>query len=553
MDFLNKAWAQAADLFRSMSPGARITTALLLAVVVVSLGYLFTHATSGPEVDLMNGVPVPAGHLAAMEAAFHGAGLDTYEIRGTRVFVPRGQKPAYMAALADAKALPPNIGEALEKAVEESSVFASRHEKQRRDKVAMQKTLSQIICAMPGIETAYVIYDEDVRGGLVREKLVTATASAKAVGSRPLDERQVSAIRHMVAGAIAGLKPENVTVADLNGPTHYGSPESGTDPADNLYVSLKRTYEQEWRAKILDSLSYIRGLNVEANVVLDRERLNRLKSIEYDAKPVAVRESDQSSERSRQGSTPGGGVGLRAQGNVPQTLPAASTAGSTADESESKREVVSVPNSKQTEREQVGLTPTRVSVAIGIPSSYVADVWKQQNPAAEGEEPATPDPAALATLRDELSSMIRAHVAALLPPAEGVDDPKELVTVTSFEDIPQEGPAAPGMGVQVLEWFRTYWTTLGMLGLAAFSLLMLRSMIKAVPAAASASVATGPHRVVSPESEEGEEVTAEQAALNRLKRFTGSGPSLRDELSELVQEDPDTAASILRNWIGPVN
>jgi flagellar biosynthesis/type III secretory pathway M-ring protein FliF/YscJ len=27
------------------------------------------------------------------------------------------------------------------------------------------------------------------------------------------------------------------------------------------------------------------------------------------------------------------------------------------------------------------------------------------------------------------------------------------------------------------------------------------------------------------------------------------GPSLKDELAELVREDPDAAASILRNWI----
>ena len=32
--------------------------------------------------------------------------------------------------------------------------------------------------------------------------------------------------------------------------------------------------------------------------------------------------------------------------------------------------------------------------------------------------------------------------------------------------------------------------------------------------------------------------------------FSGSGPSLRDELSELVKEDPDAAANILRAWIG---
>ena len=35
--------------------------------------------------------------------------------------------------------------------------------------------------------------------------------------------------------------------------------------------------------------------------------------------------------------------------------------------------------------------------------------------------------------------------------------------------------------------------------------------------------------------------------------MTGSGPSLRDELSDLVKEDPDSAANILRTWIGQAN
>ena len=48
MDFLNKSFAQLSELFRSMTPGARITTGLLLAVVVVSMGYLFRQSAAGP-------------------------------------------------------------------------------------------------------------------------------------------------------------------------------------------------------------------------------------------------------------------------------------------------------------------------------------------------------------------------------------------------------------------------------------------------------------------------------------------------------------------------
>ena len=55
MDFLNKAFAQFSDLFRSMTPGGRITAGLLLVVAVVSVGYLFQHQVSGGDDYLFGG------------------------------------------------------------------------------------------------------------------------------------------------------------------------------------------------------------------------------------------------------------------------------------------------------------------------------------------------------------------------------------------------------------------------------------------------------------------------------------------------------------------
>ena len=42
----------------------------------------------------------------------------------------------------------------------------------------------------------------------------------------------------------------------------------------------------------------------------------------------------------------------------------------------------------------------------------------------------------------------------------------------------------------------------------------------------------------------------EQSARSRLKRRGVHGPSLRDELADIVKEDPDAAVNILRTWIG---
>ena len=77
MDFLSRAYSQLYDLYRSMTPGSRLTAGLLAAVVLLSLGYLFTHQSSSPEVDLMHGVP-----LSAAATADHGGGAGQSQPQG---------------------------------------------------------------------------------------------------------------------------------------------------------------------------------------------------------------------------------------------------------------------------------------------------------------------------------------------------------------------------------------------------------------------------------------------------------------------------------------
>src|SRR4029079_3720966 len=108
MDFLNKVFAQLSYLCKSMTPAARITAGLLLAVIVISLGFLFQRQSSGPDAYLMGGEAVPAPLLPALGAAVTRANLSGAVIDGNRIRVPRGQQAAYMGAMADAGALPPN-------------------------------------------------------------------------------------------------------------------------------------------------------------------------------------------------------------------------------------------------------------------------------------------------------------------------------------------------------------------------------------------------------------------------------------------------------------
>ena len=165
MDFLNKAFAQLSDLFRSMTPGGRITTGLLLVVAVVSVGYLFQHQASGGDEYLFGGAAMQTPTLQKMEEAFGKAGLNGFSMEGGRVKVPHAQRAAYLAALADTKALPPNFGEAFKDGHGRRARGICRTASKRKFNVALQEEMSLVIGNMKGIEWASVIIDTQPQSG----------------------------------------------------------------------------------------------------------------------------------------------------------------------------------------------------------------------------------------------------------------------------------------------------------------------------------------------------------------------------------------------------
>ena len=321
----------------------------------------------------MHGLPLAAGQLPAMEAALAKANLKGYEVRGTSIFVPRGQEADYMAALAAGNALPPNFGAAQHQAVNGGTMFDFGPQRDQRMRIAKQDELAQGICKMPGIESAYVLYDVDSKPGAFKEKVITATAMVKPAGAGQLDEALVSAIRKMVAGAIAGLKPENVAVADLTGRTWYGDPEDGAGGGDNLYNSLKRTYEQDLKAKILGALCFIPNVTVEASVAPDHERFTRIKQDKRFAATGAA-------AAMRHSGTKDSRPAARASTQQPNTATILKNLLGGPQRGRRAEPEAAEPVSRQVEKESVGLTPTVARVSVGVPISYFRRSGRSETP-----------------------------------------------------------------------------------------------------------------------------------------------------------------------------
>jgi flagellar biosynthesis/type III secretory pathway M-ring protein FliF/YscJ len=476
MDAFSRAFSPLGDLYRSMTPSSRLTAGLLVAVAVGALSYLCTQQVARPDVDLMHGVPVAPSQLPVMQAAFAKAKLKSPVIRGTSIFVPRGEESQYMQALVAANALPPSLGAARREALNSASMMEiGSAREQYRMKMAKLEDLAATIRLRPGIEIASVDYDVDLRPGPFKDKVATAVVWVKAAGSAQLDEETILAIRDSVVPAFAGLTPENVTVSDLNGRTWRGAIGS---PEENQYRAAKRDAEQQLKGKIAAALSHVPGADVQVNVEVDRR--------------LAAGASTTPSER----------------GHPSPAL-------------------------------------TSAKVLVRVPTSYFTSIWQNRNPAAPGQAQKMPDQAALDQIRAEESASIQRCVAATLPPMNGASL-AETVTVTPFVEI-STAPPTVSVADDALAWAAESWRPLAGVGIALICFVGLWWITRAGPAKAERPTTRAP---VEPAVAAAVSTPAPIAAPHWRRPAKAADEPARDELSKMVEDNPEMAANILRKWIG---
>ncbi|NQU25762.1 MAG: hypothetical protein HQ567_31115 [Candidatus Nealsonbacteria bacterium] len=546
MDFINTAMGQISDLFKSMTPGARITAGLLLVVVVVSLGYLVNYQVSGSDAYLFDGEQFSVEQARTMALAFGNAGLTDFQIDGGRIRVSQQRRAEYLKAIANSNAVLSPFGESTNDMLGEKSMFEGRDIKNQRLKAHKEDRLKRLIQAADDIEWASVVFDTATKPGFIRETINTASVTVKPVGAGQLDETRVAKIRYQVASAYAGLKSESVTITDNNGYSYPG--ENKTGDVSHKYAEAKNRFEIQWNKKILNALAYVKGVSVTSDVVLEPEYIDRTTAIKYDPKTTPVYEKTTSRDASTDEGVVGGQVGLSAQAMKGQTLAPSSAPGMSTTDADSESVTQSLPSTQKSEQVRFTDVPQRVSVSVVVPVSYYRDVWKERNPTKEGEDPKEPEQADLDQLRTEIAAEIRSSVVTLLPTPEGITDKTELVSVTTFQDIKPEAAPEPGMSDNAMAWFGRYWGTVGMIGLAGISLMMLRSMARSAPV--SPLPGGGASGDTSGDYDDSGE--RQTVPMDGLSRFTGSGTSLRDELGNLVQENPEAAVNVLKGWIGNV-
>jgi len=548
MDFVNTAIAQVSDLFRSMTPGARITAGLLLAVVVVSLGYLYQQGTAGPDAFLFGGQPLSDSELNQIEAAIAQAGLSGNVRENNRLRIPAGQQAAYMAAVADAGALPRNFNTILEKAIDKGGPWESREATRERLRIAKQQTLSEIVRAMSWVDEAVVLYDEQPARGLSGTRQVTATVNVRPGLGETLDPRRGKMLKTLVARSVVGLQPEDVAVTNLGDGGTFGS-DGGVDAEmfDDVYYQTKVAFELQKKHSILNALRDIPGARVEVNANLDDTVEELTHNVKPDPKPALLHETT-TTETTKQSTTDGGGrPGTVAQGPNRQGTAEASQRQNQNETQSETSETENMVGQEQRTLRRKGYTPKEIWATVTIPSSHLESIWRQRNP--DAKDPAKPED--LTIIKQALITDVENIVEPLvLLEANKGEDTYKYVRVVVVDTLPAPKIEPPTMASQAMAWTGRYWGTLTMLGVAMFSLLLLRSVVKGGPTTGSDGSFASPTLALESSEPSSRHAEDEAETPERPRLRLRKGDSLKDELVDIVREDPDSAAEILRSWIG---
>ena len=215
---------------------------------------------------------LPEGDKAAVVAALEEAGLRVaLDPRSGAVMLPSGDHARARMMLA-AEGLP-KAAPGGDDLLGDMPLGTSRAVEGAKLKTAQERALARSIESLQGVEAARVILATPEASPFVRDKApVTASITVTLAAGRSLSENQARAIVHLVAGAVPGLSPDNVAIADQSGRLLAGEPGSGRDRADDRQMQMQARMETRAREAIIALLGPIVGPeNITAQVSVDMD------------------------------------------------------------------------------------------------------------------------------------------------------------------------------------------------------------------------------------------------------------------------------------------
>ncbi|MBC7230064.1 MAG: flagellar M-ring protein FliF [Actinobacteria bacterium] len=179
-----------------------------------------------------------------------------YRLEGTSVLVPAGEVDRLRVQLAAENI--PSGGKVGFEIFDKSSFGASDFTQKVNYQRALEGELSRTISSIDQVQSAVVhiaMPEESIFTS--QENSATASVLISLRGGASLEKRQVEGIRNLVARAVEGLSPENVSVVDSEGNPLFAGDDGAALAADRLQTT--RSYESYMEASLQQILNRVVG------------------------------------------------------------------------------------------------------------------------------------------------------------------------------------------------------------------------------------------------------------------------------------------------------
>ncbi len=426
---------------------------------------------------------------------------------------------------------------------------------------ALQGELARTISVIDAVESAKVLLVLPTRDLFSKDTQDPSASVTIKTRSGDISKGKVQAIQHLVASAVQGLTPNNVSIVDENG-TLLASGKTGNGGILGGSTSEERSLalEQRLRDKVYTIVSSIVGAgnaHVQVSAEVDYNKVTE-QSVLYDAEKQAVATSNVTEKTTRSSKVkPGKAKSVSVSNNLPGAGEAETTEDTKDRQSDQETETSEnitylTPQVNRTEINEAGGIK-RLSVAVVVDGSYTTD--------ADGNETYVP------RTQEELQTIENLVKAAVSYSEERNDTIAVANAQFAKVEMPEPIGEAGGMfdftSAQILEAIQTLIIGIVILVLTLLVIrpLLMTAMAPSANASSGAPVALesegGQAQLAPPaENDAGGEAAAlppPDAGISAkidIKQVEGQvqESSVR-KVGELVTNHPDETLSILRTWL----
>ncbi len=536
---------------------ARLAAMLGIGAALIA-GLIWLGATLGAQPKALLYSNLDMKEASTVVQALDQAGID-YELKGdgTTIMVPR-DKVASTRLMVSGKGLVTSGSVGYEIFDQGATLGQTDFVQQLNRQRALEGELARTIRSLDGVTFARVHLNLPRRQLFEEEAEPPSGSVTIGIGGRKPTDDQVQAVQNLVAGAVPGLKAEQVSIIDQHGKTLS---VGGSSMTSKLADDRKSEVERKLAARIKELVEGVVGAGrsrVEVSADIDMARVTEQETT-YDPDGQVIR-SEQTGEESAQEADANAAAGVSAAGNIPGATGAGAAGGvgstSGRDESTTNYEI---SNKTRTEVREPGAIK-KISVAVAVDGVTA--------PGADGKPGAyTPRSA------EEL-----ARLDELVKAAVGYDTTRgDMVKVTNVR-FAREAVDTTGGETGLLASFDKNdimrAVELAVLGIVAVLIMIfgVRPLLKSLvtggggrgglPALAGAGGAQATRLVTTPEGAQyqipidpntGEALALPGPDLDQridIARIEGQvRASSVKRVADFVDKHPDESVSILRTWL----